>query len=179
MAGDGGHTRGKRWAPADDTQLRDLHGQGKSLGECATIMGCSKGTIHKYSGPDFLDLSWDRAQTASAAQSRSARAAEIRADMELRYAEAAVTYYDAMEQPCVATFAGVEYTLSKPLPSDRRAFAQMSMSFLKASQEIANRASDGGLVGARSMLGRLVEDIGGELAADARARRAASVDDDD
>lgn len=74
------------WTADDDQVLRDMHATGQSLGAIAKHLGRGKSTIHNQAAR--LGLSWDRTQTASAANAkmhdaRARRAAALEAELEL------------------------------------------------------------------------------------------------
>jgi hypothetical protein len=140
--------------PAEVETIRAGHAAGRSTYSIAKELGISRGHISRWS-PD-LGLTWDRGpQTAAASQARRDRAEEVRSELELDLALEAQRALPAMHEPCDYAFGGKPFQMPKPFPSDQRAFNQIAISSLKASQEIADRRSGNGLADTTSMLARM------------------------
>lgn len=156
-----GHTRGKQWIPEEhDPQVVALHAEGKSLGQIAELMGFSKATVTNHA-TKRLGLDWSRSgDTAAAAQARSARAAEMRAQFELDLMLDAQRFRLKNYQPYTYVFTAGTVEAPEPYPADQRSFQQMAIASAQASQRIADANSDGGLGAAVSMLGRMATALG-------------------
>lgn len=145
---------------------------GKGRNEIARVTGISAGSVSKL--VHEAGLSFDRAATEVAVKSRKIELAERRAQLELDYLEDAqrlrrliwtrTTYRE------LGSFGGgdtakysafVEYEQDTPTPSDQLKLMQASTAARKASQDIADAASDQGTEAAKSMLATLGETLAG------------------
>lgn len=152
------------WSAGDDEQLRALHAEGKSLGECAKALGRSKGTIHAKA--KALGLDWDRERVAAATQ------AKVR-DARARRAELAVNLLDDVARLRAELFAETEYaqavggmdprvlrwTMSKPTPPDQLKIMQAVGAGIDRHLKLVEHDS-GNADAVRSLLGSLAASLG-------------------
>jgi hypothetical protein len=85
----------------DAAVLRRLHGEGKTLGECARTLGRSGGLISQKA--EDMGLSWDRERTRKAVEALKADAAERRARLAMRHLEHAERTLDRLDQTTYRT----------------------------------------------------------------------------
>jgi IS30 family transposase len=151
------------WSAGDDEQLRALHAEGKSLGECAKVLGRSKGTIHDKA--KALGLDWDRERVAAATQ------AKVR-DARARRAELAVNLLDDVDRlrkqlfaPTVAfNFGGRDNTynevnLDEPTFTDKLKIMQAVGAGIDRHLKLVEHDS-GNADAVRSLLGSLATSLG-------------------
>lgn len=162
------------WTDQDDATLTAANQAGESLHATAAKMGRSKSALSRAS--KRLGLTWDRAATKTATAAIVADARSRRAGLRLRALTAAESGYDTLEaQTYKRIFKGAygaeeERTIDFIPPSERRDLAASIAQHVAIESRLAAVDDDGGVATAKSMLGRLALDIGGELAMDLRTK---------
>jgi hypothetical protein len=102
----------RSWTDTDDTQLRALHADGKTLHAIAGIMGRSKSTVSREA--KRLGLPWDRANTAAATEAKVADARARRANLQLGLLEDAEKLRTQVWAPTMAfNFGGKDNTYNE------------------------------------------------------------------
>jgi hypothetical protein len=151
------------WPAEFDQQLRDLHGQGLSLRECATRLGRSRGCVGNHAKD--LGLSWDRAQTKAATSARVADNRALRSQLEAGFlADAAKLRAQLFSACTVFNFGGKDNTyeervVDKPPFVDQLKIMQAATIAVTHSLKIAIHDGDPGTADAIGMLDAIAGEI--------------------
>lgn len=135
------------WSDEESRRLRDLHADGRSLHSIAKEMGRSKQTISKWA--KTLGLSWDRAETAKAAQAKHVDNKVRRAALEERLLCEAALFLDKIHLPSIVfSFGGqyneyAEHKLDNPPINDQKSLIQSASTALTAANKLHELNSDG------------------------------------
>lgn len=149
------------WTDEESTRLTELHAAGKSLHFIANELGRSKNTISKWAST--LGLSWDRAETAKAAQAVHVDNKARRAALEERLLIEAEKVIDQMwSETLVFSFGGKdntyeEHTLKQPTYSDQKTIAQTVATALTAANKLHEMNAGQNTDHAKSMLVQMQE----------------------
>lgn len=153
------------WNDDDTAQLKDLHGQGRSLHSIAAEMGRSKGTINRHAARQQPPLTWERTQVAAATAARVIDAKAHRTALQLALLEDAAKLRKQLWEPCIAfNFGGkdntyAEHDLAKPTFTDQLKIMQATGVAVDRSLKLAEHDSEGADQ-VRSLLGGLAEALG-------------------
>lgn len=135
------------WTDEESTRLTELHAAGKSLHFIANELGRSKRTISVWA--EKLGLSFDRAETAKAAEAVHVDNKARRARIEERLLIEAEKVIDQMwSETLVFSFGGKdntyeEHTLKQPTYSDQKTIAQTVATALNAANKLHEMNSEG------------------------------------
>ena len=167
------------WSDDESRRLRDLHADGRSLHSIAKEMGRSKQTISKWA--KSLGLSWDRAETAKAAQAKHVDNKARRAALEERLLVEADKVLDQLWQRAIVFNIGgsentyTEHELDKPTFGDQKAIVQTVSTALNAAHKLHELNSGADADGAKSTLARM-HDVLVDLADNVTADDLASLE---
>lgn len=149
------------WTDEESTRLTELHSAGKSLSFIATDMSRSKETISRHS--DRLGLSFDRGDTAKAAEAVHIDNKARRALLETRLLTEADKVIDQMwKSAIVFSFGGplneyAEHELKQPTFGDQKAIIQTASTALTAANKLHEMNAGQNTDHAKSMLVQMQE----------------------
>lgn len=153
------------WQPEHDQALTALHESGKTLGQCAELMGFPKSSVARHA--KTLGLDWDRSKTENAtiaktADNRARRAAIVarlytRAERVLARLEGDDAFATIMRG---SEGREVERTLDFVPSRDEREMSSALATHLQAAAKLEQIDADGGARDAASMLDRLAKSLG-------------------
>lgn len=151
----------RRWTDKDSRTLRALHNEGRSLHSIAAEMGRSKQTVSKYASR--MGLSWERGQTAAAAEAVHVDNRARRAALESALLDDAERLRRQLWEPSyVFNIGGAEnkYTeqqVEEPPAQDKRHLIQSASIALTAANKLHELNSAREAEAAKSTLTRLRE----------------------
>ena len=128
------------WTDEESTRLTELHAAGKSLHFIANELGRSKRTISVWA--EKLGLSFDRAETAKAAEAVHVDNKARRVALEERLLVEAQKIMDQLWKPTlVFSFGGKdndynEHTLTQPTFGDQKAIVQTATTAIRESTRL-------------------------------------------
>lgn len=128
------------WTDEESTRLTELHAAGKSLHFIANELGRSKRTISVWA--EKLGLSFDRAETAKAAEAVHVDNKARRVALEERLLVEAQKIMDQLWKPTlVFSFGGKdntyeEHTIDRPTFSDQKAIVQTATTAIRESTRL-------------------------------------------
>lgn len=150
--------------PEKIAEIRRLAAEGVSAYRIAKQIPCSPASVQKYAPPG----SFDRTQTAAAAQAHHADASARRAAQRMKYLD----IVDDLQQRALAEYemtqvGGVDgevrrWTTVKPPARETSDLVRAAAAATAAELRIADRDDDGNLAQAVSLLDALVDGIRGE-----------------
>lgn len=152
-----------RWTPAQEAELRDLHGQGLTLTAIAKQIGRDKGAVSVKA--KTMGLTWDRSATAAATRAKVADAKARRATIKLRLLSRVEHLLDRLEAEKFTTLVpdgpgsqGTR-TLTFVPPDDEKALATSMSSYLASYDRLEKLDGDGGVADAVGMLDKIADAI--------------------
>lgn len=149
--------------PDDEARITDLHARGLSRNAIARETGWSAGTITTVC--NRLGLPFDRSNMKAATQARKADAAQLRAELEVQLLEDAQKLRAQVWQPHqYRSYGGKDHTLRKwtqdePQAVDKLKLMQAAGIALDRSIKLATVDKGGEIDEAKSMMGRLLEQL--------------------
>ena len=152
-----------RWTPAQEAELRDLHGQGLTLTAIAKQIGRDKGTVSVKA--KALGLTWDRSATQAATRAKVADAKARRAQLKIDLLSDAARLREQLWEPArVINFGGkdntlTETTLEEPLFADKLKIMQAASSAIASYDRLEKLDGDGGVGDAVGMLDKIADAI--------------------
>lgn len=135
------------WTDEESTRLTELHAAGKSLHFIANEMGRSKNTISKWAST--LGLSWDRTETAKAAEAVHIDNKAKRAKAESLFLDKTIETLEQLDQPAlVYSFGGPmneynEHILTKPDPIAQKHIMSAASTAINAAMKLGQLNSEG------------------------------------
>lgn len=149
------------WTDEESTRLTELQAAGKSLHFIANELGRSKRTISVWA--EKLGLSFDRAETAKAAEAVHVDNKARRALLESRLLTEAEKVIEQLWTPAIVySFGGqfneyAEHELDKPTFSDQKAIMQTASTALTAANKLHEMNAGQNTDHAKSMLVQMQE----------------------
>ena len=128
------------WTDEESTRLTELHAAGKSLHFIANELGRSKRTISVWA--EKLGLSFDRAETAKAAEAKHVDNKARRARIEERLLAKGEEFLDQLDEPVIVfSFGGplneyAEHELTKPDPVSQKHIVQALNTVLTSANKL-------------------------------------------
>ncbi len=144
-------------------QVADLHGRGYGRNAIARETGLAAGTITGVCKD--LGLTFDRAATRGAVQTRKTDAAAIRSELELQLLEDAQRLRAQIWQPHeYRDYGGKDFVLRKwtqdqPTPVDKLKLMQSATAAVDRAIKLGDLDKADEVDAARSMLGKLLEQL--------------------
>lgn len=135
------------WTDEESTRLTELHAAGKSLHFIANELGRSKRTISVWA--EKLGLSFDRAETAKAAEAVHIDNKAKRAKAESLFLDKTIETLEQLDQPAlVYSFGGPmneynEHILTKPDPIAQKHIMSAASTAINAAMKLGQLNSEG------------------------------------
>lgn len=154
------------WRDDESDRLTELHDAGRSLHSIAEELGRSKQTIGRHA--ERLGLSFDRTQTAKAAEANHVDNKARRAAAETRLLDIVNATLDKLDGPArVYSFGGADNRFTEewfddgPPPNDRKALIQAAATALTSANKLHELNSGRDVDDARASLTLLREAMRG------------------
>ena len=151
------------WTDDESRRLRELHADGRSLHSIAKELGRSKQTISKWA--QSLGLSWDRSETAKAAEAKHVDNKARRVALEERLLEEASKVVDQMWKPTlVFNFGGKDNTyeereIDRPTFGNQKDIMQTAAIALREANKLHEMNAGADSDGAKSALTQMHESL--------------------